>query len=181
MNKKNFYSFHSQLSLPFLESDESILEKVFSVLETKYNLEKGSEQKFIDLGAGTGLVVIYCVLNYSIYSKGIEINSHLIEEFKELIQKLKRENKHFKKKFNKIHIEHGDLFEANLEEYDFIYIFSLPTMQKYLNHVFKTAKNGAIFISYKYPFMKFGYLKKVHQIDIKIKQSKISVYFYKKL
>lgn len=181
MKKNKFYSIHSQLSLPFLESDKIVLETLFSTLENELILKKNSDQKFIDLGSGTGQVVIYCALNYNIYSKGVEISPYLIEEAKEQIQKLRNEKKYEEKRFKQIDIEYGDLFEQNLSEFDFIYIFSLPTMQKYLNHVFKTARKDAIFISYKYPLEEFKYLKKAKKIEVNCKHKKISIYFYKKL
>ncbi|MFO7796892.1 MAG: hypothetical protein R6W84_12155 [Promethearchaeia archaeon] len=181
MNRDNIYSFHSQLALPFLESDEKTLDHIFSILEQKFQLTTGSSQRFIDLGSGNGQVVIYCALNYNIHSKGIEINSHLVEESEERIEELKKENRYDKKRFKLIHIKEGDLFDQNLGGYDFIYIFSLPTMQKYLNHVFITAKKGVIFISYKYPLANFAFLEILYTTNIKIKKDEILIYFYKKV
>ncbi|TXT64370.1 MAG: hypothetical protein BAJALOKI3v1_220034 [Promethearchaeota archaeon] len=181
MKKEDFYSFNSQLSLPFLESDDSVFDRIFLILEERFNLREGSEQRFIDLGAGNGSIVIYCALNYNILSKGIEINPHLIEEAKERIEKLKKQQKYVPERYLKIEMERGDLFEVNLAKYKFIYIFSLPTMQKYLKHVFRTAKTGAIFISYKYPLENFEYLREAHQIKISKTQNDIHIYFYCKI
>ncbi|MBD3213867.1 MAG: methyltransferase domain-containing protein [Candidatus Lokiarchaeota archaeon] len=181
MKKEDFYSFNSQLSLPFLESDESVFDKIFLVLKERFNLRGGSEQMFIDLGAGNGRIVIHCALNYNIISKGIEINPHLIEEANERIEKLKKQQNYTPERYLKIEMEHGDLFETNLAKYDFIYIFSLPTMQKYLNHIFRTAKSGAIIISYKYPLEEFEYLREAHQIRIPKTENDINIYFYRKI
>ena len=112
---------------------------------------------------------------------GVEINSHLVEESEERIEGLKKEKRYDKKRFKHIHIKKEDLFDQNLGGYDFIYIFSLPTMQKYLNHVFITAKKGTIIISYKYPLANFAFLEILHTTNIKIKKDEILIYFYKKV
>lgn len=45
----------------------------------------------------------------------------------------------------------GDLYTARLEAYDFIYIFAFPDIQRFLPHVLRTAREGAIVIAYKHP------------------------------
>ena len=57
--QKDFEKFHSQLDLPFLETDTKFIKEIFQTLEQKFGLESNSNQKFIDLGAGNGTVVIY--------------------------------------------------------------------------------------------------------------------------
>ena len=74
----------------------------------------------------------------------------------------------------------GDIFEQNIKKFDFIYIYSLPTMQKFLNHVFNTAKSDAVFISYKYPLKNFeSYLKLDYVLKDNDNNQDIS-YFYRK-
>ena len=176
-----YYNISSQIVFPFLESNEKILEKIFKVLEKKFNLKAHSDQSLIDLGSGNGSVIIYCSLNYNIKSLGIEINSNLVKETENRIKTLKHQSKALTKSLEKIILIRGDLFNMSLEPFDFIYIFSLPTMQKYLNHVFLTAKKNSILISYKYPLEDFPYLKQLHILKIKINKKKIFTYFYRKL
>jgi 16S rRNA G966 N2-methylase RsmD len=177
--EKNFYyDISSQSAFPFLESNEKVLEKIFKVLEKKFHLKAHSDQQLIDLGSGNGSVILYCSLNYDIKSFGIEINSNLVIETEKRIERLKHQNKALTKRLEKITLIRGDLFNISLDRFDFIYIFSLPTMQKYLNHIFCTAKKNSILISYKYPLENFPYLKEVHILKIKINKKKILTYFY---
>ena len=169
MDKHNYNEIQSQLALPYLSSHEGVLEGIFNILESKFHLKKKSNQSFIDLGSGNGNVVIYSGINYSIKSIGIEINENLIKEAKDLIKSLNWRQRRY------IRIMRGDLFQYNLEKYDFIYIFSLPSMQKFLDHVFRTAKKGAVVISYKYSLSNMDKLLKLaHESKIK----NIEVYFY---
>ena len=180
MKIKDNYKICSLLDLPFLETDLEHLTKIFQILEQKFHLMKNSKQKIIDLGSGDGRVVIYSGLNYSIRSIGIEIDSDLIKEAKKYIKLLKKKKIHKSKNFRKVKIKMGDIFEQDINKYDFIYLYSLPTMQKFLKHVFKTAKRGAVIISYKYPLKEFeGYLK----LEYILKDEDINhniCYFYKK-
>ncbi len=181
-NKRNFDIFHSQLDLPFLETDNKLLEEIFQTLDSKFGLKKDSNQKIIDLGAGNGNIVIFSALNYSIKSYGIEIDSSLVKETKIYIQSLKK-NRTFKKRlFTKIKIKSGDFYLLNLKKYDFIYIYSLPTMHKYLNHILITAKKGAIIISHKYKFDIFNsFLKNKYELAHNKEKQEIFTFFYEKI
>ncbi|MHA1191084.1 MAG: hypothetical protein ACTSP9_02155 [Promethearchaeota archaeon] len=106
----------------------------------------------------------------------------MINEVKERIKILKEKKLNSSKILRKIDIKKGDLFQQDLSNFDFVYIFSLPTMQKYLKHVFLTAKEGTIVISHKYPLDEFdSILKLEHVLDIKLKRDLLMTYFYKKL
>ena len=59
MSKKNYDRFHSQLALPFLETNRELLKELFETLELKFGLKKQSKQQFIDLGSGDGRIMIY--------------------------------------------------------------------------------------------------------------------------
>ncbi len=180
--QNNFGKFHSQLDLPFLETDNEFFKEIFQTLELHYGLKRNSNQIFIDLGAGNGKIVIYSALFYRIKSHGIEIDSCLLEEAKSQIKSFKMLGTINKKIFRKIKFFLGDFYLLNLKKYDFIYIYSLPTMQKYLNHVFITAKRGAIILSHKYKLEFFNsFLKLEYKLVHNKKKQKIYTYFYKKI
>ncbi|MBY9004177.1 MAG: class I SAM-dependent methyltransferase [Candidatus Lokiarchaeota archaeon] len=182
MKVRKQYELQAQLSLPFLSTSSKALTHIFNVLEKRFSLKKGSTQKFIDLGAGNGNVIVHSALNYSISSLGIEINEILIDEIKERIKILKEKKLYSSKILHKIVIKKMDLFQQDLSNFDFVYLFSLPTMQKYLKHVFLTAKEGAIIISYKYPLDGFDSIIQLEYVlDIKQEKELVKTYYYKKV
>lgn len=182
MLKKNRGNFLSQLLLPFSETPLDLLEEIFHILQVKFGLTRSSNQKLVDLGAGNGQIVIYSALNYGIKSFGIEINGNLIIEAKEKIKLIKKEKKFKKRLFRKIKLIQEDFFNISLENYNFIYIFSLPTMQKLLNHLFLTAKPGAIVISFKYPLNNFEKILKLsYKLELDYIQQDSNTYYYVKL
>lgn len=180
--KQNYFGkFHSQLELPFLATDQEFLHEIFKILEFKFGLMKDSSQKLVDLGSGDGTIVIFSGLNYGIKSIGIEIDPILVNEANQRIMSIIEEGNLKKKLMKTIKIKLGDLYEQNLKKYDFIYIYSLPTMQKYLSHVLLTAKKGSIIISHKYPLKGFN---SCLVLQYKLKQYKenhnVFTYFYEK-
>jgi len=181
-NQNNFEKFHSQLDLPFLETEDGFLKEIFKTLELKFGLKYGSNQKLIDLGAGNGSIVIFAFLNYSIKAFGIEINRNLKNEAKNRIKSLKKEENYKKRQFKEIKIKLGDFFLHNLKEYDYIYIYSLPSMHKYLRHVFRTAKKEAIIISHRHKLENFSSILKDEYILVhKIDNQECFTFFYKKI
>lgn len=179
---KDFHRISSQLDLPFLETKQIHLRNIFKALKNHFGLINDSTQIFIDLGSGTGQVIIYSTINYGIRSVGIEIDPILIKEAKKSIRILKEDKIPKKKVLHKITLIYGDLYSHNLKKYDFIYIYSLPTMQKYLKHVFKTAKCGAIIISHMYPLKS---LTKYLEFKLKLEHNKeiqgASTFFYRRI
>lgn len=180
MEHNDNYIFSSQLALPYLESDEKVIEKIFKVLQSRFNLTPHSRQRLIDLGAGDGTVIIHAAVNYDIESIGVEIKPSLVEDLRDRIEKIKKNQKELETRLQKIKVIQGDLFQQSLEAFNFVYIFSLPTMQRFLNHVFQTAQKGTIFISYKYPLEDFSYLELKHHFKVKIGENSVSTYFYEK-
>jgi len=182
MYEKEFNKIFSQIDLPFQETKQVFLKMIFKTLEREFDLQKNSKQIFIDLGSGNGQVIIYSAINYGIRSIGIEIDPILIKEAKMSIKSFKDKKKINKKALSKIKIIHGDFYKHNLKFYDFIYIYSLPTMQKYLKHVFQTAKNGVVIISHMYPLKNFNnYLEIKLMLEYKNKNQDIFTYFYKRI
>lgn len=162
MHKHNNYEIQSQLALPYLSTHTIVLEGIFEILKTKYRLKKRSKQSFIDLGSGNGNVVIFSGVNYKIKSIGIEINKELVKEANSSLKNLKWMTRRY------IKFKNGDFFSQNLEEYDFIYIYSLPSMHKFLLHLIRTLKRGAVIISYKYPLLNMkDFIESSHKFKIK--------------
>jgi len=181
MKKSRFLEISSQLDLPFLETNRELIQKIFEILKQRFKLTKNSNQKIIDLGSGNGQIIFYSALNYGIKSIGIEINQDLVKEAKRYIKLLKKEKLYQRKLFRKIKFIHRDFYQIDLRDFDFIYIYSLPTMQKYLQHVFLTAKNESIIISYKYPLNGFdGFLKLEYELKSEFKDQIISTFYYEK-
>ncbi len=180
MFEREYEKFHSQLELPFLETKRKHLLDIFKTLENQFGLIKYSKQILIDLGSGNGQVVIFSALNYGIKSVGIEIDPVQIREARNIIKSLKRGITQKKRNLRKIKIIQGDFYTLSLKKCDFIYIYSLPTMQKYLKHVFKTAKNGAIIISHMYPLRGFSLcLELMQKLEYEDKNQESATYFYK--
>nr|MDO8113560.1 class I SAM-dependent methyltransferase [Candidatus Sigynarchaeota archaeon] len=168
-----YYEIQSQTDLPFLPTPETIIKEVFVVLEADFGLVRKSRQRFIDLGSGTGDVVVCCASNYKIRADGIEINEKFVNEARMKIKKAGIKHTRMWK---------GDLFDFSLARYDFIFLFSLPHNQRFLNHVFQTAKTGAIVISYKYPLDELNQvlgLKK--ELHVSLNGMAQEVYFYTKI
>jgi SAM-dependent methyltransferase len=179
---ENYSKLQSQLDLPFLETPEEHLIKIFGVINTIFGLREKSKQKFIDLGSGNGQIVIFAALNYQIKSTGFEINQELVKEAREQIKNIKKENFFNKKLVRKIRIIKTDFYQNSVNPFDFIYIYSLPTMQRYLKHVFSTAKRSAIIISYKYPLEGFEeILNFEYKLEFGNGEGKINTFFYKRL
>lgn len=184
MSKKKYDNFHSQLALPFLETNRELLKELFETLELKFGLKKRSKQQFIDLGSGDGRVIIYAALNYEVKSIGVEINDNLVQEARENVRSLKRGVKGVKRNLRNIKIFKGDLFQQNLEKFDYVYIFSLPTIHQYLKHIFLTMNNNSILISHKYPLTQeifHSFLKLEYSLKHDVERSEISTYFYSKI
>ncbi|MFW9821876.1 MAG: hypothetical protein ACFFE4_03020 [Candidatus Thorarchaeota archaeon] len=176
-----FGKFHSQLELPFQETKQIFLKDIFLILEKNFNLTKNSKQRFVDLGSGNAQVIIYCAINCEIKSVGIEIDPILIKEAKRSISLLRLRTNLDPRVLNKIILISGDFYNHDLTRYDYVYIFSLPTMQKYLKHIFLTAKKGAIIISHMYPLKGFvQFLAKKFKISHKEYNKKVFTYFYER-
>jgi len=180
MSKKNYNNLYNQLALPFLAIKKVYIKEIFETLELRHGLEKQSKQQFIDLGSGDGRVVIYAALNHGIRSIGVEINDNLVKEAKENLKLAKVETKGAKSNLRKAKIIQGDLFQLNLEGYNYVYIFSLPTIHEYLKHVFLTTRRGTIIIAHKYPLIQEifnSFLKLEYELK---HEPEISTYFYSK-
>ncbi|MHA1791782.1 MAG: SAM-dependent methyltransferase [Promethearchaeota archaeon] len=170
---KSYYEIQSQVALPFLPTSLEIIEDVFKILKNNFGLKNASGQMLIDLGSGDGRVVIYAAKTYNVRAVGVEINSNLN---KEAVKKIHEE------KVNDAAIIKGDLFSQDLNKFDFIFIFALPDNYKFLQHVFKTIKRGAIIIIHKYPIKgnEFNF-KLEYVVKHENKDNVNETYIYKKI
>ena len=174
--------FYSQLDLPFQETNQIFLRDIFLTLESQFDLKKDSNQIFVDLGAGNGQVIIYSAVNYGIKSIGIEIDPILIEEAKNSVKNLKKLKKYSKNQIKSIRIIHGDFYRQDLKPFDYVYIYSLPTMHKYLKHLFNTARNGSVIISHIYPLKSLTeHLQLSHKFEHSKNNQKMYTFFYKRI
>jgi ubiquinone/menaquinone biosynthesis C-methylase UbiE len=171
----SYYDIQSQADLPFLATPDEVIKEAFATLERDFGLQKKSRQRFIDLGSGTGDVVVQCARDYGIHSHGIEINEGLVSIARQKVKDARARHAKFWK---------GDLFALDLASYDFIFLFSLPHDQKFLNHVFKTAKPGAIITAYKYPLDELSpllALKKEQEVMVDGKAFKLFFYEHEEI
>ncbi|HME52307.1 MAG TPA: methyltransferase domain-containing protein [Candidatus Lokiarchaeia archaeon] len=169
----SYYDIQSQADLPFLATPEEVITEAFKVLEHDFGLRRKSHQKFIDLGSGTGDVVLRCAREYGIPAHGIEINENLVNIARQKVKQARL--KHVK-------LWKGDLFAYKLEQYDFIFLFSLPHNQKFLNHVFVTAKHGAIITAYKYPLDELEPLLSLKKTQVvKVDGKSFELFFYERV
>jgi hypothetical protein len=177
-----FDKFQSQLKLPYLSTDYRLIPEIFKVIESNFGLERNSRQKFVDLGAGDGSIVMYVALNYNIRSFGIEIDQNLVDEALRKKKLFKSEENYTKRQKKKIKLYFGDFYRLNLKKYDFIYIYSLPSMQKFLIHIFRTVTNRSIVISHKYPLTPLtSILKEEYILTQKCNDLELHTYYYKKI
>ncbi len=168
----SFYDISSQAELPYAPTPPEAIQAGFSVLEMGFGLVRGSGQAFIDLGAGMGDLVMYCARTYGIASFGIEINQAMVRIAQKAIRKERLKNARVWK---------GDLFDHDLGMYDFIFMFTLPHVQRFLNHVFETARHGAIIFTYKYPLDKMdALLRLMHEASVEIDGNKHALFFYER-
>lgn len=133
--------------------------KIFEILKDA-NLQKG--KLFVELGSGDGRMVRTAVKNFGVKGIGIDINPLLIFWANILGNK----NIEFKVK---------NIFNVNLEEADYIYIFLMPDLIKKLTFKMdKELKKGAVVISHGFPIT--SWKKKLYKT---IKSVPFPTYFYK--
>jgi len=157
--KKKSWKFKAQEALPYLATPMHVIESIFKFLKEKNLIKKG--QRFIDLGAGDGRVIVFASEFYSLISLGLEINENLIETAE---SEIKRKNLS-----NLCKIEEADLFNYDISNMDIIYCFFLPSNYKYCAHMVEKVKSGGMVINIRWNLKKF---KKNWKKSFKIKTDK---------
>jgi hypothetical protein len=110
----------------------------------KEELNKHKVKSLIDLGSGDGNVLI-TVASSEIYVTGYE-NNLFLYLFSLIRKKVSKNDKY-------INIKFGSLFDANLHNYDAIFIYGISgMMQRTQAKILTEAKKGAIVISNTFVF-----------------------------
>ncbi|MBN2154193.1 MAG: hypothetical protein JW839_22250 [Candidatus Lokiarchaeota archaeon] len=96
-----------------------------------------------------------------------------------MVDRIDETNKTDKSKPKKAVVRRGDLFDHDLGRYDFIFTYTLPGVQRFLKHVFATARPGAVVFSYKYPLDQLGALLQLrHEEGVEVDGKGRSLFFY---
>lgn len=159
----------AQEDLPYLPTPHEIVDLIFDVLNQKYNLHAG--QCLIDLGAGDGRFIICAAERYGLISTGIEINLKFIK----LVQKII----HQKNLRKKCQILERDLYNFDVNRYDYIICFLIPTSHPFFKHVVTQIHPGAVVISVKWPLDSFSEVWATTD-QIQTNNEQFPVYIYRK-
>jgi len=158
--KKKSWKFKAQEALPYLATPIHVIESIFKFLKEKNLIKKG--QRFIDLGAGDGRVIVFASEFYSLISLGLEINENLIQTAE---SEIKRKNLS-----DLCKIEEVDLFNYDISNMDIIFCFFLPSNYAYCTHIVEKIKSGAIVVNIRWDLKRF---KKYWKKSFKIKTDKL--------
>lgn len=161
--KKKNWKIRAQEDLPFLPTPHTTIKSIFSFLKEKKLIHK--KQKFVDLGAGDGRVIIHVAELYHLKALGLEIDNNLINSAKSVIKE--------KKLTELCQIIERDFYNYDISKMDIIYCFLLPSNYPYCHHLVKSIKSGAIIISIRWPLDDFNeywsesfVLKTIDQFDV---------------
>ncbi len=118
-----------------MPTKKRVLEKIFSQIPIKKN------KLFIELGSGDGRILRYVVKKYQVKGLGVDINPILI--------KLSQIYAWFENIDKEIRFERKSIFDIDLSQSNYIYIFLMPELIKKLTKKMnKELKNGTIIISH---------------------------------
>ena len=110
---------------------------------------------------------------FRIEATGVEINDQLI-----------REANHVRKeaRLKGARVVKEDLFQQDLSKYDFVFIFCLPDNQRFLNHVFQTARPGTIVVAYRYALDELSHILSLeHEQAVQGNDETRQAYFYRRI
>ncbi|PIQ72426.1 hypothetical protein COY13_01450 [Candidatus Roizmanbacteria bacterium CG_4_10_14_0_2_um_filter_36_35] len=151
-----FLIYSSAMGSPYVATGKKRIEEILK----EANLKKG--KTFVELGCGDGRIVRTAVKHYNVKGVGIDINPLLIFWAKILGT-------------NGIQYKLENIFETDLKQSDYIYIFLMPKLiEKLALKMNKEVKKGAIVISHGFPIK--GWEKKLIKT---LKRIPFSTYFYR--
>jgi len=135
-------------------------------------------KKLIDLGSGLGKIPLYAVADHHFsFAKGVELADERYNKAVEMVSKLPKQIK------DKIEYENGNLLEADIKDYDIIFISNLcfsEDLNRKIVDKLKEAKTGTIIASSKQLFD--SSLKLIKTIKVKMSWcTNSSLYIHKKV
>lgn len=138
---------------PFVPTSVKKYNKEFEELFEFLNTLNLSNKKFVDLGSGTGdIVLMFAKKGYESY--GIELNPCLV-----FISKLRA------KKMKNVAFIRNDFFEADLRDFRIVYVYQLTPINKKLFLKFQDElESGSIIISHKFAFPESDKIKLIKNI-----------------
>ncbi len=130
-----FLIYSSIKGSPYVPTKKRVLDKIFSQIPIKKN------KLFIELGSGDGRILRYVVKKYQVKGLGVDVNPILVilSKFYAWIENSGEE----------INFQRKSVFDIDLSQSDYIYIFLMPELIKKLTKKMnKELKNGTIIISH---------------------------------
>jgi SAM-dependent methyltransferase len=136
-----------------------------------------SQSKFIDLGSGLGKVPLMAVVNHNFkYAKGVEYARERHEQALKVLDKYSNYK-------NRVDLEHGDLFNEDIGDYDLIFVSNLcfnEEPNKKLGVKLKDAKKNSYIVVSK-P-IEAEHLELLNNIQVKTTwTNKSNVYLYRRI
>ena len=143
---------------PYVATEKKLIEEILD----QVNFEKGVV--FMELGCGDGRVVRKAVEKYQVKGIGIDVNPLLIIWARFLGRKFS----------SKIFFKRKNIFDVNLQEANYLYLFLMPKLiEKLTPKMEKELKKGTIVISHGFPVKRWE--KKLYK---KLNQSPFPTYYY---
>lgn len=144
---------------PYVATRKKRVEEILA----EAGLKKG--KVFMELGSGDGRVVKEAVEKYGVRGIGVDINPLLVFWARFLARKFK----------DKIYFVRKNIFDVNLREADYLYLFLMPKLiEKLTPKMEKELRKGTIVISHGFPVKKWT--KKLYK---KITGVPFITYYYK--
>ena len=112
------------------------------------------------------------LMRFRIKAIGVEINDQLF-----------REARYAQKQsgLRRARVVKGDLFQQDLSGFDFVFIYSLPDNQRFLTHVFQTARSGAVIVAYKYALDELVQLLALEHVQaVQASDRQVDAFFYRR-
>lgn len=132
--------FGGKYAIPFLPTPIRIVDMMLKLGKVK------DEEKVLDIGSGTGSIVIRAAQKLKVEATGVEINLflHIIGNMMSFLTP----------KLGILKLKLGSMFKEDLSKYDVLMLFLTTSfMEKYLVEKFeKELKKGARIVSYTFRF-----------------------------
>ncbi|TFH28641.1 MAG: class I SAM-dependent methyltransferase [Promethearchaeota archaeon] len=134
----------TQSILPYLATPFEVIQDIFAFLVTKTPL---AGKSLVDLGAGDGRVIFYGAEHHDMNTTGVEINQEFLEGMRTTVATRGLQDR--------VLVVEADLFNFNLEPFDFVFCYLTPACNRVLEHLIKQIKPHALVISIRWPLTPF--------------------------